>query len=138
MQVHSLLNLTPHDICITLSHDTITLHPEPVSARLTPHYSLEPDLTLFDGSSWSYSIPLARRELGMISGLQYDDKGLIKPCIVSLVVLQYMEQLWASAKRSPYHDPGAQAPLIFSPDTGPSALRDGAGRITSVTRLLCI
>lgn len=114
MHLTKLLNLTPHVVAIRLlSGDTLTLQPEPQSARLTPHHTPQPALLLDEGPSWTHRIPLAQLDLGVVSGLQYDEKGLIRPCVVSLPVLQYMQQLWASAKRSPYHPKEATMPMLW-------------------------
>ena len=60
--------------------------------------------------------PVIKRQFGDVTGLPADDT----PVIVSAMVLAAV--------------PGRRN--TFAPDTGPSAIRDDAGRIVAVTRLV--
>lgn len=75
-----IVNLTPHPIHIMLeSGDTITVMPEPVSARCTETLVRVSEI---DG------IPLARVEYGEVSGLPQYVPGLNVIYVVSLLVKQ--------------------------------------------------
>ena len=104
-----MLNLTPHTIAIILTTgETLTVEPSGTVARVATH---ETDLGMMG------HVPVIRRVLGEAEGLPEDTS---EPVLVSAMVLAAV--------------PGR--PNTFAPDTGPTAVRDEAGRIQAVTRLV--
>lgn len=103
-----LMNLTPHTITISSPEDgDLVIPPSGTVARVTT-----------DEQVLSQSpIPIIRRSFGEVTGLP-DDPDV--PVIVSSIVLAAL--------------PGR--PNTYAPDTGPSALRNDAGQIVAVTRLV--
>jgi hypothetical protein len=66
------------------------------------------------------TIPVVVRQFGQATGLPVEDEG----CIVSSLVLEAVraQQPWRRQ--------------VFAPDTGATAIRDDAGRIVAVRRLV--
>jgi len=104
-----VLNLTPHKVVVSIEGGELVLPPTPdrpsarVSVDATPADSVKVN---------GRDIPVFRQTFGAIEGWTPQDG----PAIVSRMVLEAAS---------------ADAPL-FSPDTGPTAVRDVEGRIMSV------
>lgn len=104
-----MLNLTPHAITIRLPDGTDrTFPPSGVVARVV---TFETSGLSLDG------IPTVYRKTGNVEGLTLP---LIQPVLVSTMVLAEL--------------PGADA--VYAPDTGPTAIRNEAGHVVAVTRLV--
>ena len=104
-----LLNLTPHAIVVrTADGVDVTYDPCGTVARVT---------TTEEVVATEYGAPIVRRTFGGVTGLPQDDT----PCLVSSMVLSAIP---------------AGTPGVYAPDTGPTAVRDDAGRIVAVTRLV--
>jgi hypothetical protein len=103
-----MINLTPHPITVRRPDGTeTTFQPSGTVARLAAEYF---EVSEHDG------IPVVSRVL-------HEPKGLPEPgtpCLVSAMVAGSV--------------PGR--PGVYAPDTGPTAIRDDAGRIIAVTRLV--
>jgi len=104
-----MLNLTPHSITIRLADGTDrTFPPSGTVARVV---TFETSGLSLDG------IPTVYRKTGNVEGLTLP---LIQPVLVSTMVLAEL--------------PGADA--VYAPDTGPTAIRNEAGHVVAVTRLV--
>ena len=103
-----MLNLTPHDIVLRTPQGDVTIPPCGTVARVA---TIDADT----GNNVS-GVPVVRRSFGDVSGLPDTDT----PCIVSAMVIAAL--------------PGR--PNTYAPDTGSTAVRDDAGRIVAVTRLV--
>lgn len=103
-----MLNLTPHPITVRRPDGTETVYPPSGTvARVAMTEEVVGDL---DG------VPVVQRTPGQVTGLPDDGT----PCLVSSMVLAAV--------------PGR--PNTFAPDTGATAIRDDAGQIVAVTRLV--
>lgn len=112
-----MLNLTPHAVVLhTADGSRITLPPSGHVARVAAEEVIIPAVDLGDGTT----IPVITRRFGQVMGLPEDDE----PCIVSSLVFEAVraQQPWRRH--------------IYAPDTGPTAIRDDAGSIVAVTRLV--
>jgi hypothetical protein len=103
-----IINLTPHDIVLRTANGDVTI---PASGTIARVATVDTDT----GDTVS-GLPVIRRSFGDVTGLPADDT----PVIVSAMVLAAV--------------PGRRN--TFAPDTGPTAIRDDAGRIVAVTRLV--
>ena len=104
-----MINLTPHEITIRLPDG---------SDRTFPASGTVARVTTFETSALSLDgIPTAYRRTGNVEGLTLPLTG---PVLVSAMVLAELK--------------GADG--VFAPDTGSTALRDAAGHIVAVTRLI--
>lgn len=104
-----MLNLTPHAITVRLPDGSErTFQPSGTVARVTTFQTSAANL---DG------IPTSYRRTGNVEGLTLP---LTQPVLVSGMVLAELS--------------GAEN--VFAPDTGSTALRDAAGHIVAVTRLI--
>ena len=115
------VNLTPHAISIVFSSSsgelTHTVPPSGMVARVTMH---EEDAgLLLDGDA---SVPVITRYAGRAEGVPAPDLEQGKYYLVSGMVLD------ALAGQSRFD--------VFAPDTGAGAVRDEAGRIVAVRRLV--
>jgi len=105
----NIVNLTPHTINIKTSGDTLSIAPSGEIARVT---SVEEVVGKVAG------IPVLKRTFGDIEGLPASQKDTIY--LVSSMVLSAVKN----------------RDDVFAPDTGATAIRDDAGRIVAVTRLV--
>ena len=104
-----MINLTPHVIAVILdSGETLTVPPSGTVARVSTHEEETAPLG---------RVSVIKRLLGKAEGLPEDTS---EPILVSAMVLAAV--------------PGR--PNTFAPDTGPTAIRDEAGHIQAVTRLV--
>lgn len=103
----SIINLTPHSICLTTPDGDTVVPPSGTVARVTASEEV---------IGWAYGLPIIRRVFGSVEGLP--EEGI--PCLVSALVLSAC--------------PGRQG--VYAPDTGPTAIRDERGQIVAVTRLV--
>ena len=102
-------NLTPHPISLQLpSGERTTFPPSGQLARVTTEEVVTGEFA---------GVPVIRRQFGAVTGLPEDGEA----CIVSAMVLSAIP---------------AGTPGVYAPDTGPTAVRDDAGRIVAVTRLV--
>jgi len=111
-----MLNLTPHAIVIQGDDGTsVTIPPSGVVARVATSETVVSEVTL--GSA---TIPVVARAFGQVTGLPETDEA----CIVSGLVLEAvrLQQPWRRR--------------VYAPDTGATAIRDEAGRIIAVRRLV--
>lgn len=109
------LNLTPHAIVLRADGEDVTVPPSGHVARVETcdrHVSTE-------GTGTGGYIPVYVRQFGAIAGLPAPRRDTI--CLVSTIVL--------GAVPAGRYD-------VMAPDTGPTAVRDGDGRIVAVTRLI--
>lgn len=104
-----MINLTPHAITIRANGADTVIQP---SGRLARVSSTEEQV----GVCPLTGAPIMRRVFGEVAGLPTDGTS----CIVSALVLS------ACAGRAG----------VFAPDTGPTAIRNDAGHIIAVTRLV--
>lgn len=117
----SLLNLTPHPITIrTTDGSDVTVPPSGIVARVESEEYETGNLFPEIGAS----VPVVTRRFGRVVDLpERDDYHYY---IVSSLVLEALRNA------------GEDRPDVFAPDTGPSAIRDGDGRVVAVTRLICL
>ena len=111
-----MLNLTPHAIVIQCDDGTsVTIPPSGVVARVVTSETTVSEVTL-----GGVTLPVVARQFGQVTGLPEADEA----CIVSSLVFEAirLQQPWR--KR------------VFAPDTGATAIRDEAGRIVAVRRLV--
>jgi hypothetical protein len=110
-----MLNLPPHPITLQLPDGSrVTYAPSGTVARVTADYG--PAGTVA-------GVPVVQRILGAITGLpDRDARRAAGGCIVSSLVL--------GALSSDCGD-------VYAPDTGQTAVRDDAGNVVAVTRLVC-
>ena len=101
-----LVNLTPHDITIVTPDGEVTIPASGTVARVTF------DEVVIDSFS---GVPVVTRKLAAVDGIPED-----VPVLVSSMVLDAV--------------PGR--PNTFAPDTGKSAIRNAAGQVVAVTRLV--
>lgn len=104
-----MINLTPHAITIRVNGVDTVIQPSGQLARVS---STEEQV----GVCQLTGAPIMRRVFGEVTGLPTDGT----PCIVSALVLS------ACAGRIG----------VFAPDTGPTAIRNDAGQVVAVTRLV--
>ena len=105
----NLLNLTPHAIVLVdLDGNITTIQPSGIVARVS---TIDTKTGDFNG------IPVYSRTFGDVQGLPTDGT----PCIVSSMVLAAIP---------------AGTPGVYAPDTGSTAIRNDAGHILAVTRLI--
>lgn len=104
-----MLNLTPHAVTIIHNGISHTLQPSGTLARVTSQEVIVSTCPLTGA-------PIISRHFGEVTGLPDPST----PCIVSALVLSAA--------------PGR--PNTFAPDTGPTAIRNAAGQVTAVTRLV--
>jgi len=134
-----LLNLTPHPI--VLEHDgvRVTLPPSGQVARVATEETVvsadqparaaelasllgQPGQLVIadDEREIAIAVPVIARKFGQVTGLPTEDEA----CIVSSLVLEAIRAQQPWRKR------------VYAPDTGPTAIRDDAGRIVAVRRLI--
>jgi hypothetical protein len=105
-----LINLTPHAITIRAQDGAeVTIPPSGTVARVSTTDEVV-------GTCPITGAPIVRRVFGEVAGLP--EAGM--PCIVSALVLSAV--------------PGRAG--VYAPDTGPTAIRNDAGQIIAVTRLV--
>lgn len=108
----TIINLTPHDVCIYDTEGKTVIKTYPASGTVARVKSSTKIVGEIDG------IPVARTSFGEIEGLPVPQPGT--KYIVSLLVLQA-----AAGKRDD----------LIGPDTGPgSVVRDESGQIIGVRR----
>ena len=106
----SMINLTPHSITIRSKDGAeITIPPSGTVARVSTTEEVV-------GTCPITGAPIVRRTFGEVQGLP--EEGT--PCLVSALVLAAV--------------PGRAG--VYAPDTGPTAIRNDAGQIVAVTRLV--
>jgi hypothetical protein len=105
--MEDLINLTPHTIVIRVGGVDHAIPPSGTVARVSTAEAVVGEI---DG------VPVVRAVYGEVTGLP--EEGT--PCIVSAMVRAAV--------------PGRAG--VYSPDTGPSAIRDERGQIVAVTRLI--
>ena len=111
-----MLNLTPHAIVIQGDDGTnVTIPPSGVVARVATSETTVSEVA-FDG----VTIPVVTRQFGQVTGLPETDEA----CLVSSLVLDAVRVQQPWRKR------------VYAPDTGATAIRDEAGRIIAVRRLV--
>jgi len=104
----NLLNLTPHTVVIWCDDGSeVVIPPSGAVAQVTTR-----DVVV----GAVYGVPVIRQEFGEVTGLP--EEGV--PCLVSALVRAAV--------------PGRR--WVYSPDTGPSAIRDERGQVMAVTRLI--
>ncbi len=104
----AILNLTPHAITLRRSDGSeVVFPPSGTVARVTTREVVKGEV---DG------VPVVRTEYGAVEGLP--EEGT--PCLVSAIVRMAV--------------PGRRG--VYSPDTGPTAIRDERGQVVAVTRLI--
>jgi len=104
-----MINLTPHAITVRLADGTERVYP--ASGTVARVSTRETSAAALDG------IPTAYRRTGKVEGLP---SPLTGPVLVSGMVLAEL----------------TGEDNVFAPDTGSTALRDAAGHIVAVTRLI--
>lgn len=105
-----LVNLTPHSITIRAEDGTeTTIPPSGTVARVSTTDEVV-------GTCPITGAPIVRRRFGEVAGLPAEGT----PCLVSALVLSAV--------------PGRAG--VYAPDTGPTAIRNEAGQIIAVTRLV--
>lgn len=103
-----MINLTPHEIVIILASGAeVRIPPSGNIARVSTADVIVGEV---DG------IPVIRQQFGEVTGLP--EEGT--PCLVSALVRAAV--------------PGRRG--VYSPDTGPTAIRNDSGQIVAVTRLV--
>ena len=103
-----LLNLTPHAVVLRREDGSeVTLPPSGTVARVTTREVVVGEV---DG------VTVISQEFGEVTGLP--EEGV--PCVVSALVRTAV--------------PGRRG--VYSPDTGPSAVRNEQGQVVAVTRLV--
>ena len=113
-----MLNLTPHTIVIQTKDGTRYISPSGRVASVMTEEELLGTITIDRAQ-----VPVVRRHFCPVNGLP-DSYGPDNPIIVSSLVL---EALKAS---------GASTAGVYAPDTGSTAIRDDAGWVTAITRLV--
>jgi hypothetical protein len=111
-----MLNLTPHAIVIQGDDGTsVTIPPSGVVARVATT-----ETTVSVVGVGNTTVPVVARAFGQVTGLPETDEA----CIVSGLVLEAvrLQQPWRRR--------------VYAPDTGATAIRDEAGRIIAVRRLV--
>lgn len=103
-----MINLTPHAITIRTKDGDVTFEPSGTVARVETR-----ETTVGE----RFGVQVVRREFGDIFGLPENGE----PCIVSSMVLAALP---------------AGTPNVYAPDTGATAIRNDAGHIVAVTRLV--
>lgn len=120
-----MLNLTPHTIVVISQGREIVIAPSGRVARVQAQEVLLGSMDVCSsgvpecdeqGNTNGHRVPIVSRVLGEPEGLP--EEGT--PCLVSSIVLAAV--------------PGRRG--VYAPDTGPTAVRDGEGRIVAVTRLI--
>lgn len=113
-----MLNLTPHPITIRTATGDVTYAPSGTVARVAAVETARPGVWAVDHEGGTeQSVPVVSREWGAVSGLPSSGET----CLVSSLVLGAVA-------------PGTRG--VYAPDTGPTAVRDAAGQIVAVTRLV--
>jgi hypothetical protein len=107
-----MINLTPHEIVVHAGGARIVYPPSGTVARVSVTATqAEP----VDG------VPCVVNAWGEVTGLVLDEHGIPVPCLVSALVLGALPH---------------GTPNVFAPDTGSTAVRDTAGHLVAVTRLV--
>ena len=106
-----MLNLTPHAVVIRVGEAEVVLPPSGTVARVTTEEVVTGTVSIN-----GVEVPVVTVKYGEPQGLP--PEGV--ECIVSALVRGAV--------------PGRKG--VYSPDTGPTAVRDEAGRIVAVTRLI--
>jgi len=110
-----LVNLTPHTITVRRDDGSeLTIKPSGQVARVTTRDQYAGELAHF-------RVPLYKREFGNVEDLP--DPADLTVYIVSSLVLEAVKQTTGRSD-------------VVAPDTGPTAIRDDAGRIVAVTRFI--
>lgn len=110
-----MLNLTPHPIALRLADGTTTTIP---ASGTIARVAMQETVTALTVAG----VPVITRQPGEITGLPpADDIATAGGAIVSAMVLSAIP---------------AGTACIYAPDTGHTAIRDEAGRIIAVTRLV--
>ena len=104
-----MINLTPHAITVRVNGVDTTIQPSGTLARVTSSEQVV-------GVCPLSGAPIIRRVFGEATGLPENGE----PCLVSALVLS------ACPNRAG----------VFAPDTGPTAIRNDAGQVVAVTRLV--
>ena len=116
-----MLNLTPHDITIQAEDGTaITIPPSGAVARVDMT-EITVGYAVIDGNK---QVPLITRIACGITGLDEYGTGV---AIVSSMVLDYLQST---------RDRRYALYVIYAPDTGDTAIRNGKGHVEAVTRLV--
>jgi hypothetical protein len=111
-----MLNLTPHPIVIESDNGMrVTIPPSGVVARVATSETVVSEVGV--GNT---TVPVVARQFGQVTGLPETDEA----CIVSSLVLDAVRVQQPWRKR------------VYAPDTGATAIRDEAGRIIAVRRLV--
>ena len=105
-----MINLTPHAITVRAADGTDTTYPP---SGTVARVSTTDEVV---GACPVTGAPIVRRVFGEVTGLP--EEGT--PCLVSALVLSAV--------------PGRAG--VYAPDTGPTAIRNEAGQIVAVTRLV--
>ena len=111
-----MLNLTPHAIAIQGDDGTnVTIPPSGMVARVATTETVVSVVGV--GNT---TVPVVTRQFGEVTGLPEADEA----CIVSSLVFEAvrLQQPWRRR--------------VYAPDTGATAIRDDAGRIVAVRRLV--
>lgn len=109
-----MINLTPHDIVLRRADRTDLVIPASGElARVSVVYVLTGEVVC--------GVPVVSMTPGPVTGLQRSPDGVPMPCIVSGMV---RDALPRGTKN------------VWSPDTGPTAIRNPAGQVIAVTRLI--
>ena len=120
-----MINLTPHAISIHTTSGVVTIPPSGTVARVAMTQLKVGEIDVFppecpetdeQGNSNGKRVPVYQTSYGEVEGLPED--GV--PCLVSAMVRAAV--------------PGRKG--VYSPDTGPSALRSESGQIVGVTGLI--
>jgi len=111
-----MLNLTPHAIVIQDEDgNSVTIPPSGVVARVATTETVVSVVKI--GNT---TVPVVARQFGEVTGLPETDEA----CLVSSLVLDAVRVQQPWRKR------------VYAPDTGATAIRDEAGRIIAVRRLV--
>ena len=105
-----MINLTPHAIVVRTPQGDVTLPPSGTIARVAMAEEII-------GTCAETGATVIRRVPGEVVGLPEDGT----PCIVSAMVLAALP---------------SGTPNVYAPDTGATAIRNEAGHIVAVTRLV--
>ena len=107
-----IVNLTPHAITIKTERATHTIPPSGTIARVETRERVTGKV---------FGVPVVTRELGEVTGLPDTQDGTVY--LVSSMVVDAVKKACGRID-------------VFAPDTGPTAIRDEAGHIVAVTRLV--
>lgn len=104
-----MLNLTPHAITVRANGADTVFPPSGTLARVSSTEEVV-------GTCPVTGAPIVRRVFGEVTGLPTDGSS----CIVSAMVLSACQGMAG----------------VYAPDTGPTAVRNEAGHVVAVTRLV--